>query len=378
MVPLTRPWEHAVPWQETPDGLATIRAAECGGCHANIYQEWKMSPHALALEDLQFQAEWKKDHNLWICLNCHTPLENQQERIVTGLKNGDVHEPVTHLNDRFDATLRDEGITCAVCHVRDGVILGPGLANDPPHPVASGASALSQELCESCHNVQGQLTETLICNFATGDEWRASGFPEEGKGCIDCHMPPVSRPLVMGGVVRVGHHHTWLGAGIAKRPQEAEAFRAGYEPGYDVEIRAHRSEPTKGGGEVLIDAVITNERAGHELPTGDPERFISLDLVLLDHNGTSLWRHSERIGELWEWYPEVKQISDNSLKPGERREFHYAVPLPTDVTSPLSIEVVARNHRMTEANAREMGIFGSYPLNVETIRRNVPVVETRR
>ncbi len=376
VTPLTRSWERAVPAQDTPDGLETLRAAECGECHSAIYEEWKTTAHALALEDLQFQAEWRKDDNLWLCLNCHTPLENQLERIVTGLKNGDFRSPVAHPNDRFDATLRDEGITCAACHVRDGTILGPGLAEDAPHPVASGAGLLSQQMCEGCHNVQEQLSETLICTFATGDEWRASGLAEEGKGCIDCHMPAVMRPLVEGGDVRPGHEHTWMGAGVAKLPQLVEPLRMAHVPGYDVEVRARRTSSDT-GEKVLIDASIMNARAGHELPTGDPERFITLDLVLLDDSDVSHWSHTERIGELWEWAPEAKQISDNSLKPGERREFHYAVSLSHGVDDLLFVEIIARNHRMTEENARAMGIYGRYPLAVETIHQYVSVVEAR-
>ncbi len=182
MIPLDKPWQLAIPFQETPEGLDSIRASYCGGCHAAIYAEWKATTHAVALQDPQFQAEWKKDGELWLCINCHTPLENQLERIVTGLKNGDVHQPVTKANPRFDAQLRDESITCAACHVRDGFVLGPGIGVDAPHPVKRRERSDAQRLCEQCHNVQERLTDTLICTFNTGDEWRTAGDASTSRG----------------------------------------------------------------------------------------------------------------------------------------------------------------------------------------------------
>lgn len=368
-----QPWEHAIPAQKTPNGLSTIRASECGKCHVAVYEEWRSTAHALALRDPQFQAEWKKDEHLWLCLNCHTPLENQQERLVTGLVGGDFRRPVTRPNDRFDVNLRHEGITCAVCHVRDGSVVGPGFGGNAPHPVTSGRDALSSSACERCHNVQGRLSNVLVCSFTTGDEWRASGVSENGTGCVDCHMPPVSRPLVEGGPVRRARRHTWMGAGIAKLPELSDSTQVNYVAGYDVEVRARRASAKDGAVEVVVDAAITNARAGHDVPTGDVERFITLELTLRDGDNAPLWRRVERIGETWQWYPEAKQISDNTLKPGERREFRYLVPVPDDAHDPLSLEIVVRNHRMTLENARAMGVDNGYPIEVEAVRRTVPV-----
>ena len=77
--PLTEPWEQAIPSQPVPAGLASLSATECGQCHQDIYQEWKRSIHAQAFADPQFQAEWAKDGQVFVCQNCHTPLQNQQE-----------------------------------------------------------------------------------------------------------------------------------------------------------------------------------------------------------------------------------------------------------------------------------------------------------
>ena len=120
-IPLTKHWEMPIPQQEIPAGLVSISAVSCAVCHQEIYDEWKQSTHAVAFQDLQFQAEWKKD-DILTCLNCHTPLQNQQEFIVKGLINGDYKTPVKEPNPHFDKNLQLESITCATCHVRDGSV----------------------------------------------------------------------------------------------------------------------------------------------------------------------------------------------------------------------------------------------------------------
>ncbi len=82
--PLTKHWEKTIPNQQPPEGLESLSASECGECHESIYQEWRASNHAIALQDLQFQAEWAKDEHLWVCVNCRTPLQNQQEFLILG------------------------------------------------------------------------------------------------------------------------------------------------------------------------------------------------------------------------------------------------------------------------------------------------------
>ena len=67
-IPLTKHWEKAIPYQEIPEGLVSISAKSCSTCHLDIYNEWAQSTHAVAFQDMQFQAEMKKDGVL-TCLN---------------------------------------------------------------------------------------------------------------------------------------------------------------------------------------------------------------------------------------------------------------------------------------------------------------------
>ena len=120
-----RPFPYAI----VPKGLPDLKASTCGTCHKAIYEEWRLSTHARAwLDDAQFQAELHKTQLDgdgksadvgWMCVNCHTPLENQLERLVVSLEEGQVGHPVYVENPNYDAALQLEAITCASCHVRD-------------------------------------------------------------------------------------------------------------------------------------------------------------------------------------------------------------------------------------------------------------------
>lgn len=110
---LTKSWEKAVPQQTIPKGLNAISAASCGTCHVQHYQEWKLSTHAHAWTDLQFQAELRKESCPFMCINCHTPLQNQQPYVIDGLVDGDIYRPVKKENPLFDRALQQEGINCA-------------------------------------------------------------------------------------------------------------------------------------------------------------------------------------------------------------------------------------------------------------------------
>ena len=163
------------PHTEVPNGLPDISAQTCGNCHQEIYQEWKISTHAHAyLDDLQFMAEMsKKDPNdptsdvTWMCLNCHTPLINQQENLIVGLENGLNHATKVN-NPYFDASLQKEAITCASCHVREGSIIGPygNPDNLAPHPVTKSEELTESAWCNQCHQAQAHFKEiNLGCFF---------------------------------------------------------------------------------------------------------------------------------------------------------------------------------------------------------------------
>ncbi|MFT5457731.1 MAG: hypothetical protein ACI9K2_004231 [Myxococcota bacterium] len=339
-------------------GLPDLSARTCGTCHTELYEEWRVSVHAVAWIDPQYQGEIGKSGNRWLCLNCHTPLLVQQDLWPRGLVDDDVEQPILAPSAVFDADLRDEGITCAACHVRDGAILGPGLGGDAPHPVVVDPSFRTSAVCERCHQAEAVYPEkSFVCTFQTGDEWRAGPHDDEGTTCQECHMPVIERPAAVGGPTRTIARHWWRGAGIPKIAGRYPPLEAN-PPGLALEAE-HDGEHLK--------LVLTNANAGHRLPTGDPERWVQVDVQFHDAAGTEVGSWQHRMGQTWDWSIPPKKIADNRLAPRESRTERVPVP-----ASAVSATVAASSHRISAENA-EYHHLGDYPRSVETHRLQVPL-----
>ncbi len=337
--PDVQTYAFIIPNVAVPEGLAGIKASDCGVCHKTIYEEWQQSTHASSLRDIQFQSELTKpDSPKWICLNCHIPLQNQREKIVTALIEKDIFKPVTERNPHFDRKLQQEGVTCATCHLRTdaqtgkGYIIGPNGSAAAPHPVRKNAVHLRQ-ICLRCHFPQGEgLTPNLICWFYTATENEATQpllkqkFGRE-MGCVDCHMPEQQRRLAEDFAnlpERPVNRHLWVGGGVPKWYEGYETLLArGYRPGLDVAVGD--LTVAKGGRQFTMAVQLTNARAGHDLPTGDPERFLKAVFRLLDASGKTLQKDSLRIGQTWAWNP-ARKLGDNRLKFGETRTWVVQIP----------------------------------------------------
>ena len=352
----TRPREerplHVTGFEEVP-GLPDLSAKTCAACHPDIAEQWKVSIHSQAWVDPQYQGEITKSGNRWLCLNCHTPLLSQHDQWPVGLIDDDVDRPKVVPNPKFDAALRDEGITCAACHVKDGAIRGPGLGGDPPHPVVVDPTLRSGDLCLECHQAERTYEgKGFICTFQTGDEWRDGPYDEEGKNCVDCHMPRKDMPAAVGGPVRSVAAHWWKGAGIPKIKNVG--------PPAEANVPGLALEAVREGDELVV--TMTNANAGHMLPSGDPERWVQIHVRFETPEGEigDPWQH--KIMQTWEWTVPPKKVADNRLAPRESRVVRIAIP----PNATLAV-VKGSSHRISEENAAYHHL-GDYPRFVQTHR----------
>jgi len=357
---------RSLPHTKVPEGLTDLRAETCGACHQAIYNEWKISTHARAwLDDAQFLAELEKSEKqgvAWMCMNCHTPLQNQLPKLVTGLKDGRVDQAIMVDNPAFDSALQKEAITCATCHVKDGVVLGPFGDTNSPHPVKKEPSLRTVEVCTQCHQAQARFDAVgLICVFNTGQEHQDSPQAAAGKICQDCHMPTVERPLWVGGTEpRTVRRHWFGGSLIPKKPEYAEELAAiaqHFPPGLSVKTQP-LPKAVKPGQTVQVDLRIKNAEAGHYLPSGDPERFLRIQTRVVDAQGKALAEHIETIGIEYQWHPVVKKLSDNRLAPLEERMLSLSFKAPA--SGPLTVHVQASRWRINERNLAYHELEGKY------------------
>ena len=343
-----------------PPGLRFLSARECGTCHREAYQEWSESMHAHAWVDPYFQVDFEFDRSQQICLNCHTPLRDQQENLVLGFRDREKFQPILATNESFDAALRDQGVTCAVCHVRDGVIIGPFGDTRAPHPTRRDP-AMTDGIgaCRQCHVVSGERWDTFyrIPPCGTVAEITEGG---ESPDCTSCHMPAVERALVAGGATRPGRRHL---------------FRGGLDP--DTVRRALAVDvgmKDMGGRQRTAVVEVRNAGADHYLPTGTPDRHLTVEFRLNGADGSVLDEQIDRLERTIMWRPVILDLWDTRLPKGEERIYTFSLDLDAD-PAPVTLDVVVRYQLLDESRRRRIGYENQDPISYVVFQRSIPLTE---
>ena len=340
-------FERPVP-VNIPEGLTSISAMECKECHEEIYREWSESMHAKAWTDPYYQVDYIYDGSQQICLNCHIPFENQQENLVLGFEDKEKFKPILKPNPNFDPALRDEGVTCAVCHIKDGKIVGPFGVESAPHSVIADPEMISGvKFCEKCHVVSGKRWDTFYRIPPCGTVAEISD-KNEAPDCVGCHMPEVIRPLVKGLEARRGGKHF---------------FRGGHHPGTVRESLKveHKKEISGDKKKNKYIFTLTNIGAAHYLPTGTPDRHLTLELRLLNKEEKVIKEKNYKMKRYILWRPFIVDIKDTRLPFNEPREFSFEFKT-NSVSQPSILDITVRYHLLDEKQRKKIGYENKEPI----------------
>ncbi len=215
-----------------PAGLASTDASACAGCHAEIAAEWRGSGHASSWTNKVFQDAYAVEP-LAPCRNCHAP-------------NNDGGLPAQ--------LAASDGVSCNVCHVRGGHVLGVHGVTVAAHAGRVEPQLREATFCASCHQfgffseVDGQQVELAEPQQDTWGEWTRSSASRQGISCVDCHMP-------RSGQGAASHRsHAFLGG------RDLTMLRSAVT----ATVTARRE-----GQDVIVDARVVAAATGHSFPTGD-------------------------------------------------------------------------------------------------------------
>ncbi|MGD9728707.1 MAG: hypothetical protein AB7G68_14980 [Nitrospiraceae bacterium] len=360
-------YARAIPFQKVPEGLTSLKAESCGQCHREIYEEWRTSIHSQAYQDPFFHAYWTKDKHIWVCLNCHAPLENQQPTLVKDIPRGRVEKAHQDPNPDFDAEYQKEGVTCAACHVRDGSILGPFDDSAAPHPTKFDPSFRTTEICYRCHNVvSGPAQFYNVGPCGTYAEYEGKFFMKErGFICQSCHMPEIDRPVAKSGPIRRGRQHLWRGGHDPEMVKRALA----------IQVAATPSVPTP-GEDLSVTLTLVNAGAGHKIPTGDPDRHFTVEFEVVDRNGARIAQQQDTMGRWIMWQPAIVELYDNRLLPLAGRDYSFTIRLPKEIDG-LRLIARVRYHIQSERQHRMLinkyGLTAKDPYHFTVYERDVPL-----
>jgi len=293
-------------WSELEKNM---RPEACAQCHEAQFDAWKHSRHSKAFSPGligQFPNMGHMQGN--DCLRCHAPLSEQlfdgDKDMMSSLKTLRKHPTGVNQQADLDSAqaklpLRHAGVTCAVCHVRNGNRFGPprkgsntlGHINTETH---GGFTVLKQfeqsGFCAECHQfpqdyaINGKPLENTVF------EWQQSRFAKQGnaeKQCQGCHMPD--------------RKHAFKGI-------HDKAFTLS---GLDIQASLHHGLP---------QLKITSKNIGHAFPTYvTPKIWVTAQALNKQGKTIKTW-HWNIVREVFfddGW--EEKQ--DSRIMPGESRLF---------------------------------------------------------
>lgn len=238
--------------------------------------------HARSWTDPIFQNEYRATPHP-SCRACHAPLNPAEQERVTG------------------AGL--DGISCAVCHIRDKTVLTarsaeatrtPSSPAELAHPLRALAILSTSEFCAPCHQFRFPTLPENDDSTAyapelwlqdTYNEWTLSQAAEDGLHCPDCHMPRASRKPR-------DNHRSHRFAGMRSQELIGQAL--------SVEARAERD-----GADISLRLRLRGANIGHALPTGDMFRQLVVQAWRADR--------PDRVAEqvLRRWFAPERRVTDD-------------------------------------------------------------------
>lgn len=334
---------------------ALAGSATCGttGCHEEIYREWLPSAHRYAALDDLFQrvqvlmAEETSPEQTRYCAGCHDPIS-----LFSGSKNsGNItlssegfdegasclvcHSIVqTDVQGNGDYTI--EPPRRMAYEQDDGPVarfLADFVIRSFPEPHVQAYSRplyKTAEFCAACHKqyidkevntdigkVQGQNQYDSWRN----SRWHREGSPEETITCRECHMPlaPSTDPArgdrtdsyrrpddgmhrghgmvasnqyipilhgLEGAEEHVAEVERWM-RGEVEIPEIADRWVEGPV----VRLNVVAPDEVREGDEVPVQVVMTNNKTGHDFPTGPLDMIESwVELTVSDASGETVFQ----------------------------------------------------------------------------------------
>ena len=245
----------------SPSGTA-LSAQSCKGCHGAIYQQWQGSQHGRSYTNPLYRHGFAEEP-LAQCMNCHAPLwENKKAEFDKA-----------YFYKSFDLPIVNEGVNCAVCHLRNDRIISGNLDAEKLNgcllPLKYDAELRQTKFCANCHQFNfpaqsaPQVVHSSVPMQETVSEFKQTGWHTEGKSCQHCHF-------------KRGNHN----ANSAHSSQDLKAalrFSGKYVESKD-----------KTGS--YLHAKIGFSSIGHHFPTGD--LFHVLTLFVYDEDENAIAHHN--------------------------------------------------------------------------------------
>jgi len=335
-------------WAYDPTTLSGSAGCGTSGCHSEILHEWEPTAHRYASSDVAFQAvqrlmlQERGAESTRYCAGCHDPialLSGNKNVNVEGLTSVGADEGVSCIacHSIVQTDVRgnaDYTVSQPIRYVgerKDGVInkwMSDFLIRAYPeqHKRAFARPLYkTAEYCGACHKqfIDEEVNQIGWVQLQNQyDNWRKSRWYHEGDAaktitCRECHMPLTASmdPAAGDGgdynrspTDRKHRSHRFLGAnqvmpalmklpGAEQQVEATEKWLRGeieipeiadkWSSGPVIRLELHGPDRVKPGEAVEIQVVLTNNKTGHDFPTGPLDIIRSwIEVTVRDQQGT--------------------------------------------------------------------------------------------
>ena len=208
--------------------------------------------------------------------------------------------------------------------------------------------------CERCHVVTGKRWDTFyrIPPCGTVAEIEEGG---QKLDCVGCHMPEVVRSVAEGMEARKGRKHLFWGG---HHPEMVEgSLKVEYEKKIDKD-------------KIVYIFTLTNIGAAHYLPTGTPDRYLTLELKLMDNKGKIIKEKIYKMKRYILWRPLIVEIKDTRLPYGEAKKFNFEFKVDS-INLPSKVDVTVIYHRLDEKRRHKIGYKNEEPIAYSIYRKRI-------
>ena len=137
----------------------------------------------------------------------------------------------------------------------------------------------------------------------------------------------------------------------------------------EVILREDSGSLSKGRRYILT---LTNTGTAHYLPTGTPDRHLTVQFRLFDRGGKVLKEQRHTLKRTILWRPLIVELWDTRLPYKQPRTYQFDFS-GAERPAPASLEIVVRYHLLDEARRRRIGYENQEPISYEVYRKTLPL-----
>ena len=117
---------------------------------------------------------------------------------------------------------------------------------------------------------------------------------------------------------------------------------------------------------------IANTGATHYLPTGTPDRHLTIRLRVLDKQGKILSEENHTLKRTIMWRPFIVDLWDTRLPRDEQRQYSIDVSKNSMATASM-IDAEVRYHLLDEDRRKRIGYKNMTPINYSVFQQQLPI-----